>query len=60
MQKTCPVCVAPGKDLAFTFECTNPDCQNFVMGPPESDQSEIDQDPDDIFSGWMFGASDYD
>jgi len=58
MLKTCPVCAAPGEDLAFSFECTNPDCQNFVMGPQERDQPECDLDQDDFGPGWMFESSD--
>jgi hypothetical protein len=57
MLKTCPVCAAPGEDLAFTFECTNPDCQNFVLGRQTSAQPETDLDPDDFYPGWMFGES---
>jgi len=50
VQKTCPVCAAPGDDLVFTFECTNPDCQNFVIrsqerDAPESDDNDTETDP---------------
>ena len=50
MQKTCPVCAAPGEDLVFTFECTNPNCQNFVLrsqerDSPENDDNDTETDP---------------
>lgn len=55
VKKTCPVCAAPGEDLVFKFECTNPDCQNFVKRSQESDSQEDETDPDldDSSLDWM-------
>lgn len=30
MQTRCPLCAARGVDLVFKFECSNPECRNFV------------------------------
>jgi hypothetical protein len=40
MLRSCPVCGAPGDDLVFAFECSNPACQNYspTAHPPFGDQ----------------------
>ena len=40
MLRSCLVCGAPGDDLVFKFECSNPDCQNYAptARPPFGDQ----------------------
>ena len=60
MQKSCPVCAAPGQDLVFKFECTNPECQNFVMqAPPPSEPQESDEnDEEDEYGQEWMGCSD--
>jgi hypothetical protein len=58
VKKTCPVCAAPGDDLVFTFECTNPECQNFMprseqeSEPQEGEPQESDSELDEYGSDW--------
>lgn len=59
MLKNCPICAAPGDDLVFKFECTNPDCQNFVFVAHNDAHWESEHDDDDTESSWPWGGPDF-
>lgn len=52
-KKLCPVCGSTGEDLVFTFECTNPACQNYARSKQSrSEAQESDVEEEDLPSSW--------
>jgi hypothetical protein len=63
VKKTCPICASPGEDLVFKFECTNPECQNYVKRSQSQSQEreskeseETGSDLDDPTLDWMISS----
>jgi hypothetical protein len=59
MLKNCPICGAPGDDLVFKFECTNPDCQNYVLARDADASWEREPDEDDVQPPWPWAGYDH-